>query len=83
MESGFCEGQLIAVLVNRLRSSVHLSWTEVQEQLGLKISTIFTPAPELAYEASTLTIPIVIHQPDGLTAEQFLKLAEKVTQRTL
>jgi Flp pilus assembly CpaE family ATPase len=83
MESGFCEGQLIAVLVNRVRSSVHLSWTEVQEQLGLKISTIFTPAPELAYEASTLTIPIVIHQPDGLTAEQFLKLAEKVTQRTL
>ena len=83
MESGFSEEQLIAVLVNRVRSSVHLSWTEVQEQLGLKITTIFTPAPELAYEASTLTIPIVIHQPDGLTAEQFLKLAEKVTQRTL
>ena len=82
MESGFNEGQLMVVLVNRVRSSVHLTWTQVQKQLGQKITTIFTPAPELAYQASTLHIPIVIQQPDGLTAEKFLKLAEKVIQRT-
>lgn len=83
IESGFNEGQLMAVLVNRVRSSVQLSWAQVQEQLGLNITTIFTPAPELAYQASTHNIPIIIQQPDGLTTEQFLKLAEKVTQRTL
>jgi hypothetical protein len=70
------------VLVNRVRSSVHLSWTQVQEQLGQKITTIFPPAPELAYQASTLNIPIVIQQPDGLTTEKFIKLAERVIHRS-
>jgi pilus assembly protein CpaE len=83
IDSGFTEAQLMVVLVNRVRSSVQLSWAQVQEQLGHNITTIFTPAPELAYQASTHNIPIVIQQPDGLTTEQFYKLAEKVTQRNL
>jgi len=83
LESGFSEGQLMVVLVNRVRTSEQLSWAQVQEQLGLNITTIFTPAPELAYQASMQNIPIVLQQPDGLTTEQFFKLAEKVTQRTL
>jgi pilus assembly protein CpaE len=80
-DSGFTESQLMAVLVNRVRSSAQLSWAQVQEQLGYNITTIFTPAPELAYQASTHNIPIVIQQPDGSTTDQFYKLAEKVTQR--
>ena len=82
-DSGFTKSQMMVVLINRVRSSVQLSWAQVQEQLGYNISTIFTPAPEHTYQASTHNIPIVIQQPDSLTAEQFKKLAEKVINRNL
>jgi pilus assembly protein CpaE len=82
IESGIGEGRITPVLVNRIRSGVQLSWSQVQEQLGRNIAIIFTPAPELAYQASTHNLPIVIQQPDSLTAQQFTKLAERVSQRT-
>jgi pilus assembly protein CpaE len=82
-DSGFTKSQMMVVLINRVRSSVQLSWAQVQEQLGYNISTIFTPAPEHTYQASTHNIPIVIQQPESLTTEQFNKLAEKVIQRNL
>lgn len=71
-------GIVKAVLVNRLRSDTQLTWTEIQDQIGQKITMVFTPAPELAYQASIHNVPIVVQQPDSLTAEQFFKLAEKV-----
>jgi pilus assembly protein CpaE len=82
IKSGISEGRLKVVLVNRLRSSTLLSWSQVQDQLGYNITTVFTPAPELAYQAATHNIPIVVQQPDSLTTEQFFKLADKVTQRS-
>jgi DNA-binding response OmpR family regulator len=78
---GIGESRITIVLVNRIRSGVQLSWSQVQEQLGKNISVIFTPAPELAYQASAHNLPLVIQQPDSLTAQQFVKLAEKVVQR--
>jgi len=80
-EMGVGEGRLTLVLVNRIRSGVQLSWSQVQELLGRNISIIFTPAPELAYQAALHNLPIVIQQPDSLTAQQFVKLAEKIAQR--
>jgi DNA-binding response OmpR family regulator len=75
-------GKVKAVLVNRLRSDTLLTWSEVQDQLGHNITMVFTPAPELAYQASIHNIPIVVQQPDSLTAKQFFKLAEKVAQQS-
>jgi len=82
ISAGIGEGRITLVLVNRIRSGVQLSWSQVQEQMGHTISVIFTPAPELAYQASVHNLPIVLQQPDSLTAQQFNKLAEKVSQRT-
>ncbi len=48
---------------------------------GHNITVVFTPAPELAYQASVYNIPIVTQLPDSLNAEQFFKLADNVTQR--
>jgi DNA-binding response OmpR family regulator len=48
-------GIVKAVLVNRLRSDTQLTWTEVQDQLGHNITTVFTAAPELAYQAGIHT----------------------------
>jgi hypothetical protein len=54
----------------------------VQEQLNHNVSVIFTPAPELAYQASMHNLPMVLQQPDSLTCQQFAKLAEKIIQRS-
>lgn len=78
---GIGEGRIDIALVNRIRSGVQLSWSQVQEQLGKNIAVIFTPAPELAYQASMHNLPLIGQQPDSLTAQQFVKLAEKVAQR--
>jgi pilus assembly protein CpaE len=82
VSSGTGEGRITLVLVNRVRSGVQLSWSQVQEQLGQTIAVIFTPAPELAYQASVHNLPIVQQQPDSLTAQQFNKLAERIAQRS-
>ena len=81
MELGIGEGRIRVALVNRVRSSVQLNLTQVQEDLGHKIATVFTPAPELAYQASVNNQPMVIQQPGSITTQQFDKLAALVTQR--
>lgn len=80
-DAGIGEDRISVVLVNRIRSGVQLSWSQVQEQLGRPITTIFTSAPELAYNASQHNLPIVIQQRDSLTSQQFAKLASKIAQR--
>ena len=80
--NGAGEGKITAVLVNRFRSGVQLAWSQVQEQLRHNISVIFTPAPELTYQASVNGVPVFLQQPESLTAQQFQKLAEKVIQRS-
>ncbi len=81
IELGIGEGRIRIALVNRVRSSVQLNWAQVQEDLGYKIATVFTPAPELAYQAAVSNHPMVLQQPGSITAQQFEKLAALVTQR--
>jgi hypothetical protein len=81
IELGIGEGRMRVALVNRVRSSVQLNWTQIQDDLGYKISTVFTPAPELAYQSSANNVPMVLAQPGSITAQQFEKLALLVTQR--
>lgn len=82
VELGVGDGRITPVLINRIRSGLQLSWSQVQEQLGRNIPFIFTPAPELAYQASLSNVPIIIHQPESLTAQQFAKLSERIVQRS-
>jgi CheY-like chemotaxis protein len=77
---GVGAGRISIVLVNRIRSGMQLSWSQVQDQLGQNIAVIFTPAPELAYQATMNNLPMVLQQPESLTAQQFAKLSEKVSQ---
>jgi DNA-binding response OmpR family regulator len=79
-EIGTPETKMTIVLVNRIRSGVHLSWSQVQEQLERTISVIFTPAPELAYQATINHKPLVKHQADSLSSQQFAKLAERIAK---
>jgi DNA-binding response OmpR family regulator len=69
------------VLINRIRTDVHLTWNQVKEQLKSPIAVAFTPVPELAYQAAMKNIPIVTQQPDSLVSQQFTKLADVITNK--
>jgi pilus assembly protein CpaE len=78
---GVGESQIDAVMVNRVRSSIQLTISEVENQLGRSLLVSFPPNPELAYQASIQSIPMILLQPEGLLAQQFEQLAVKVAQR--
>jgi MinD-like ATPase involved in chromosome partitioning or flagellar assembly len=78
---GVGDSRIQVVLVNRSRSGLQLSLDQAREQLGRDISIVITPAPELAFQAATHAVPIVIREPESLTAQQFNKLVEKVSVR--
>lgn len=81
-EMGFGRSRLLTpVLVNRVRSDMQLSWTQVQDSLGLPINHVISPAPEIAFQAVTRYIPIILVQPGGLASQQLQKLADFVAQR--
>ncbi len=78
IENGFDEGKVTIALVNRLRSGIQLPLGQVQDKLGRNVSVVFTAVPELAYQAQLQTTPMVLLQPDGVPAQQFNSLAQKV-----
>jgi len=79
---GIGEPRLRVVLINRIRSSVQLNWKQVEEDIGQKIATVFTPAPELAFQAAVSNTPMVLHQSGNVTAQQFEKLANAIIRPT-
>lgn len=80
---GVSEGRLRIVLINRIRSSVQLNMKQVENDIGFKITTVFTPAPELAFQASISNMPMVFQQAGSITAQQYEKLAATISQHIL
>jgi pilus assembly protein CpaE len=80
-EKGFGKSRLITiVLINRIRSDIQFSWTKVQEALEQPVSLVISPVPEMAYQAGLRFTPISLLQPDGLTAQQYGKVADVLAQ---
>ncbi len=79
-EMGIGAGRRQVVLVNRIRSDIQMSWSQVQEELNERIAVLFTPAPELLYQANIRNTPAVLYQHNSLTAQQFTKLADMVLE---
>lgn len=77
---GFGEGRVNVVLYTRNRLELQLSLAQVQEALKCNIVMVFTPAPELTFQAAKSSTPLVILHPDNLTSQQFGKLAELITK---
>ena len=80
-ELGMNKGHISVLLNNRLRSESQMAWTEVQKQLDHPIATTFTPAPELFFQAVKMKMPAMLCQPESLTAQQFGKLVEAISER--
>lgn len=69
------------LLLNRERSSLQMSWQQVEGILNHSIASVMTAAPELAYQAGEAGVPMVLMQPQSLTADQARTLAELITQK--
>lgn len=76
---GIDERRIFPTLVNKTESSEPITMDQVENQLGYKISALFTPALELALQASTTNQPMVIQTANNLTAKQFNQLAKLIT----
>lgn len=73
--AGISQARVHLILLNRQRTNTQLSWTDVQEALDMEIATVITPAPDLAYRSREDHRPMIMLQPESLTAEQYSKLA--------
>jgi DNA-binding response OmpR family regulator len=81
-EKGFGRAKALSiVLVHHTRSDIQYSWSQVQDTLQMPITQIVSPVPELAYQATIRTTPILISQPECIASTQYNKLAETLAQR--
>jgi pilus assembly protein CpaE len=80
LNNGISEGRFVIVLINRQRSGVQLSWEQAENQLERKIDQIFTPVPELAYQAAATNSPMIVRADDSMTAEQFRDLTKLILE---
>lgn len=80
-EAGVDSRRALVVLNNRTRSDLMMTAAQVQDQLKHSLAVTLTPAPELFFQAARAQRPAVINQPEGLTGQQFLKLANLILER--
>jgi Flp pilus assembly CpaE family ATPase len=80
VENRSVEDSPTLVLVNCQRTGMQLSLGQVQDLFGRPVPVVFTAAPDLAYQAQVSNTPMVLRQPDGVTAQQFANLAQKLLQ---
>jgi DNA-binding response OmpR family regulator len=70
---------LTIVAVNRTRAEITLTMSRMEEALKVPVALGIPPATELAYLAATRSLPMVVIQPEGVTAQQFSLLAEHIS----
>jgi CheY-like chemotaxis protein len=73
--------QIRLTVFNRIHSSLQLSFGEVEEQLGLKIVSAFSPNRELINQATIEQTPFMLLKPEGLTAQQINQLAASIIRQ--
>ncbi len=81
-EKGFGKSKFLnLVVVNRVRADVTLSLTQIQEALGMSITQVIPPTPEMAFQAALRNVPLIYVQPEGLLAQQLNHLASSILER--
>lgn len=77
---GFSSENIVAAMVHRVRTEQAMSAADIQRTLGLEISAVFTPAPELAHQAAQTHQSMLAVDPNSYTAQQTLKLVDLITE---
>ena len=71
---GMGKDKILIVMVHRVRSDQALTGAEIQKTLDMDVQAVFTPAPELAFQAARSHQPMTVVDPESFTAQQTLKL---------
>lgn len=66
-------------IVSRVRSDLKLTRSQIQDQLGHTVSNVFTPVPELAYQAARAKLPLVLFQAGAGNTQQHNNLQQYKT----
>lgn len=74
---GFGKSRKVTIIaVNRARSDIQLTLPQMQEALNAPVAILMPPAPELAYQSATRSIPLSLLQPESLLSQQFTRLTD-------
>ncbi len=83
-EMGFGKSKILdLIVINRVRADMQLSLSQIQDELGIKVTQMIPPAPEVAYFAAQKNIPLIELQPEGLLTQQFELLANVFLERII
>jgi len=69
------------VTFDRNQADLKLSLSDVEKIIGQKVSLGIPPATDLAYNAAKQFIPLIITEPESVTAQLFDQMAEQIKQR--
>jgi pilus assembly protein CpaE len=76
--SGVDSRKIGLALINRVRTSLQIPWRQVEEDMGVELAGIISPAPEQAHQAAQSGSPLAISYADNLIGDQLNKLAENI-----
>ncbi|MCW5878636.1 MAG: response regulator [Anaerolineales bacterium] len=80
LDLGISKSRILGVLMSRVRTEMMMNANEAQKELGIELEAVFTPAPELAYQAARTHQPMVSLEGASFTSQQADKLAKLLTQ---
>ncbi len=80
LDLGISKSRILGVLMSRVRTEMMMNANEAQKELGIELEAVFTPAPELAYQAARTHQPMVSLEGASFTAQQADRLAKLLTQ---
>lgn len=76
--SGIDTRKISLALINRVRTSLQIPWRQVEQDMGVQLAGIISPAPEQAHQAAQSGSPLAISYADNLIGDQLYKLAENI-----
>ncbi|UYN90083.1 MAG: response regulator [Anaerolineales bacterium] len=74
------QGKLMVVMVHRVRNDLAVNAAELQKQLERELEAVFTPAPELAHQATRQQQSMLETDAQSYTAQQTMKLVSLITE---
>jgi pilus assembly protein CpaE len=78
--NGVSTKKIVGVLINRVRTEAAMNPNMVQEAIGLEVRAVFTPAPELAFQAARAHLAMVELEPDSFTTQQARNLISHLSE---
>jgi Flp pilus assembly CpaE family ATPase len=77
--SGIDASKIGLALINRVATSLQIPWRQVEQDMGIELAGIVSPAPEQAHQAAQSGSPLVISYSDNLIGDQLNKLAQNIS----